>query len=238
VFVVVTCFFFEKLYLLAKSEFREEREFVRSVMDADEVDRRMIAYDIHDAVIPLIAAAGMQLDVSLSELEGSSQAELLTETRQLLSRSLVETRRILGGLRSPVLDELGIAAAIETLAADFRRLNSARVLVSTNLGEERFPTNLETAVFRICQEALTNAAKHSQATEVNIDLMQLEDRLILTVRDNGKGFRESADARQFGLRGIRQRARFAGGEARVESSPGEGTLVSAEFAMAAEPVTA
>ena len=155
------------------------------------------------------------------------------ETLRLLQAAAEESRRLIGGLRPPALDELGIVEAVESLVDDARD-EIGDVSFSHSLPGDRLPPQLETSVFRIVQEAISNARKHAHARHLRIDLTRSADRVRIRVADDGRGFDPArVPTERYGLEGIRQRARLLGGEPRITSAPGAGATI--EVALPVPP---
>ncbi len=218
----------------ADQALRQERAFLQRLVEVHERERSLFAYEIHDGVMSRITAA-------LLHLEASEAGRLLTppkraefeESTRLLEIAGGEARRLISGLRPPILDEAGIVAAIEYLVNEHRsQLTDVAFTHQTQF--DRLAPPLENAVFRLVQEALTNVCRHSGARRASVELAQTGDRLRITVRDWGMGFDPLATSEShFGLQGIRERARLLGGSARIESEPGAGTTITAEFPLPA-----
>ena len=151
----------------------------------------------------------------------------------LIRESVDEARRLIGGLRPPILDESGIVAAIEYLCSDHRQSGESQIEFVHQVQFHRLTAPLEVALFRIVQECLTNACRYSQSPKIRVELSQLEDRVRLTVQDWGVGFDpQEVKGERFGLRGIRERVRLLGGTADINSAPGEGTTITVELPLA------
>jgi signal transduction histidine kinase len=134
-----------------------------------------------------------------------------------------------------ILDESGIAAAIDYLVCENTQRGGPRIEFRDNLGDDRFAPSLEVAVFRIVQEALTNARRHGRCDRVRIDLSRLDGTIRVEVRDWGVGFDPATvTENQFGLEGIRERARLLGGRANIDAAPGKGTCVMVELPIVKE----
>ncbi len=143
-----------------------------------------------------------------------------------------EARRLIGGLRPPILDESGIVAAIEYLCSERRQSGQSQIEFVVRVQFHRLAAPLEVALFRIVQECLTNACRHSQSPKIRVELSQLENRVRLTVQDWGVGFDpQEVKGERFGLRGIRERVRLLGGAADINSSPGKGTIITVELPL-------
>lgn len=210
-----------------EEDLRREQQLLRRLLDVHERERKLIAYDIHDGLVQLMTGALMHLEAGQAVLEqdaARAQTELQRSTL-LLRNAVDEARRMISGLRPPVLDESGLVAAVEYLANETRRAG-LEVDVHHELHFHRLPAALESAVFRIVQEALTNVRRHSRSARASIELVQSQDQLCIEVRDWGVGFDPRAvRADANGLMGIRQRARLLGGSSTIETAPGAGTRV-------------
>jgi PAS domain S-box-containing protein len=209
----------------------QEQELLRKLLDLHERDRQLVAYEIHDGLAQEMAAALMHLEafhhVAAERLDGGEFDRGLA----LLREAVEEARRLISGLRPPVLDELGIVAAIDYLINEARAdVPEIRFVHRTNFG--RLAPPLESAIFRIVQEALSNIRKHSGSRRARVELFELGQHLRLVVRDWGKGFDPAEiGQRRFGLRGIRERARLLGATVVVDSRPGEGTTLVLDFPL-------
>jgi signal transduction histidine kinase len=149
----------------------------------------------------------------------------LDEGLRLLSAAVAEARRLIAGLRPPALDELGIEDAIESLVAEARG-DIPRVAFTRRLSGARLPPELETNIFRIVQEALTNVRRHAAAGSAEVTLERTATHVSVRVRDDGRGFDPAAVPEdRFGLEGLRQRCRLMGGEPRITTAPGRGTTI-------------
>jgi signal transduction histidine kinase len=142
---------------------------------------------------------------------------------------LAEARRLISGLRPPILDEQGVVAALEYLVNEARQ-QIPEIIFVNRAAFTRLAAPLEVALFRITQEALTNIRKHSGAKSARVELLQHGDRVRLVIRDFGCGFdHKTVHEERFGLQGIRQRARLLGTAATIDSAPGKGTTVVVDF---------
>jgi len=151
----------------------------------------------------------------------------IRSTQQLASRIIQSVRRISTELRPGILD-LGLAAAVEWQVQEFQARTGIQCELRL-LTQEAFAPDVSTALFRILQEALTNVARHAKATRVEVVKQKLRDRLVLRIRDNGRGF-DPADpsiSKSLGLLGMRERAAILGGQVNVSSAQGKGTAVTA-----------
>src|SRR5215471_6901490 len=204
---------------------------VEKVIMAQEEERRRIAYDVHDGIDQLIVSAKQHVDTA-RELDTRdrerTQGELARASRRL-DAAVVETRRVLQALRPSAIDSLGLAGAMRRALDDAAQDAGWAVHFVDHLGEAQVPAPVETAAFRILQESLLNAARHSQSASVEVELGARRGWLDLAVRDDGVGLSPDASAaagRGLGLTGMRERARLLGGTCLIESRRGGGTAIS------------
>lgn len=144
----------------------------------------------------------------------------------LVHQAHLEARRLISTVRPPIIDQVGVKTAILQLVQEQRRRKGPRIKFDSDVRFDRLPPSLENALYRVAQEALTNACIHSRSKEVTITLSQEADSIRLEVRDWGVGFdTETVGKEHFGLEGIRQRVRLLGGRLNITSTPGVGTTV-------------
>jgi len=209
---------------------RKEQRALRRLLESHERERKLVAYEIHDGLAQQLAAASMQLQAfQLSrEQDPEEAAKALDAGMALLAQGLAETRRLISGLRPPILDDQGVVPAIEHLVREPGEPERPAVELVVNVRFGRLHPLLENAIFRIVQESLTNAKRHSQSDKVRVGLTQRGRRLHIEVRDWGVGFDPKAvGQRRFGLRGLRERARVLRGRVAIRSTPGKGTRLTA-----------
>lgn len=200
---------------------------LRTLLQQQERERQLVAYEIHDGLAQYVSAAIMHLEAYEAGLpQGPGSEPTITEVLRLLRQASSETRHLIAGLRPPALDELGIVEAINALVAD-ARLEIPEVIFNHTGDGDRLSAEAETAMFRIAQESFTNIRRHTAATKVLITLIrQPGGATMLRISDNGKGFDpDTVTADHFGLEGIRQRAHLLGGTVRVISQPDAGTII-------------
>jgi signal transduction histidine kinase len=208
------------------------------VITAQEDERKRIARELHDETSQGLAVLAMGIEAAQDTLR-SGKLPRLEEVKALAVRTLEDVHRLILDLRPSVLDDLGLLSAIRWYAE--RHLESRGLSVRCEFGEmRRLPPELETALFRICQETMSNVARHAQATAVLIQVGIEGDEVVVEIEDDGQGFDQDAAARQegrrpWGLMGIRERAEILGGVARVESAPGQGTRVEVRIPVPGEP---
>ena len=209
----------------------EPQQPLREWLELSERERQLVAYEIHDGFVQQATGALMHLQAfrELRDRAPEQASKALDLAMASLEEGIREARRLMAGLRPPVLEEAGLVAALDDLARDANRREQAEIEFSHSVQFDRLSPVLETAIFRIAQESLTNACRHSGSEKVQISLAQDGDRVHLEIRDWGIGFApEKVDQSRFGLRGIRERASLLGGRAAIETSPGQGTRVAVE----------
>jgi signal transduction histidine kinase len=211
---------------------RVSRDVVRRVVAAQELERTRLARELHDET----GQALTSILLGLKSLEDARQGEdgraALAEVRNLVVSTLQDVRRLAVELRPAALDDFGLVPALERLAGTFRDQTGMTVDLENRLKNARLPTDVETALYRIVQEALTNVVKHAGAARVSIVLMHRDRSVAVVVEDDGSGF-DPAAAREegLGLVGMRERVGLVGGRLRIESAAGTGTTLVAEVPL-------
>jgi two-component system sensor histidine kinase UhpB len=205
----------------------ERRRSGRLVLRAQEEERRRLARDLHDEVNQALTAILLRLQ-ALSEDAPPQLDEQIAALKTLVNQAMEELLRLARQLRPASLDDLGLIAAIEGQIARFSEQSGIQSVLHHEGAPEALNDDQQTVIYRVVQEALSNAAQHSGATFVDFDLRVFPSHGVeLRVRDNGQGFdaRVSPDGSSIGLAGMAERARLVGGELTVTSSPGAGTRV-------------
>jgi signal transduction histidine kinase len=206
------------LRLRAEEELRRSRERLRelsqSIQIMQEEERIRIAREVHDELGQLLTAIKMDMSILRSRVDAHSELEQrIGSTVDLVNSTIKTVQRITSELRPSVLDNLGLAAAIEWQAREFE--SRSGVHCTMNIPDEYLPVSSETAtaVFRIFQETITNVGRHADASDVEITLEERQNSLVLEVRDNGVGLAPGALERpqSFGVMGMRERAKLVGG---------------------------
>jgi signal transduction histidine kinase len=210
----------------AEESLLKEQQYLRHLLDLQDRDRRMVGYEIHDGLVQQLAAAIMQFQIFGAVAEQKAKEARATFERGvgMLNECMREARRLINDLRSPILDEFGLVAAVEDLIAQDGAPKKPEIDFVHQLGRERLEPSLENVIFRIVQESLTNARRYSQSARVLVRLTQRNRYIRVEVQDWGIGF----DPREvghdhFGIQGIRQRARLFGGSATITTALGKGT---------------
>jgi PAS domain S-box-containing protein len=213
--------------LRASSE--QLRNLTAHLQSVLEQERARISREVHDELGQSLTAVKMDLAWLAGRLPRGNGPMLkrIGSTRQLADSMIQSIRRISTELRPAVLD-LGLAAAVEWQVQDFQARSGIRCKVRL-LTQEVVASNASTAMFRIFQETLTNVARHAKATRAEVVLQKQRDRLVLLIRDNGRGFAEEDPcvSNSLGLLGMRERAAILGGRVNISSAPGRGTTVTA-----------
>jgi PAS domain S-box-containing protein len=218
----------EELLILQREQLRALAERLQLVR---EEDRKRVARDLHDQIGQILTAIKMDMTWitrHLPESEGEVLARL-RESIESINDGVKAVRTICSGLRPGILDDLGLAAAIEWQANDFGSRNDVHCVISVPPVSLHLDGDRATAAFRIFQECLTNVARHAQAKSVRIALSQEDENILLVVEDDGVGFCESGLSNSLGslgLLGMKERAQYCGGDVRISSSPGNGTTVT------------
>ena len=205
-----------------------ERQSLWKMLQASDHERQIISYEIHDGLAQYLAAAGMQFQAYDSLRENLPvEAKKAYETAvELVRLAHAESRRLINEVRHPVIDEAGLETAISHLVHEQRQQGGPKIECHSDVQFGKLPPILENALYRIAQEALTNACKHSKSKRVLVTLVQQGQDVRLEVRDWGIGFdSELAKEGHFGVEGIRQRVRLLGGRLTIESKPDSGTLL-------------
>ena len=207
-------------------------EFAERVIAAQEAERRRLAGDIHDGISQRLISLSYHLDAAADALRDSPEftAGQLVLAREMIDLTLNEARAAISGLRPPVLDDLGLADGLASLA---RSISGVQVVVEAD--ECALPEHVEIALYRIAQEALQNVVKHAGASAAGVELRCDPGLVCLRITDDGSGFHPDATTAGFGLSGMAERAELVGGHLDIRSAPGRGTTVEARVPVAAPP---
>jgi PAS domain S-box-containing protein len=208
------------------------------LQSAREEERIRVAREIHDELGQVLSA--IKIDIALlsekladqeAKLERGSLVQELNSTNKLIDQTIQKMRHIIRELRPEILDHLGLSAAIEWQVQEFQTRTGIECQFDSDIDDARLDLDRATAVFRILQEALTNVARHAQATRVDISLKEEGGTILLEIQDNGRGITEGERSNQksFGILGMRERALAFGGEVQVERATLGGTRVSARI---------
>ncbi|SAL36822.1 multi-sensor signal transduction histidine kinase [Caballeronia choica] len=220
---------------------REElRELSANLQNVREEEKSRIARELHDDLGQQLTALKMDLSSVEAALDDASPpiAEIvgrLHSMRALVDRTVASVRRIAADQRPVMLDDLGLLPAVDWLADDFTNRYGVEVERRIDSGEIAFTPHAATALFRIVQEALTNVARHADATRVTLDMHIEAENVILTITDDGRGSpgTNAQRGKSFGLIGMRERARMLGGSVSVRTAGGEGFAVTVTLPLRA-----
>jgi len=215
-------------------ETRKERNLLNQMLAIYERDRQLVAYEIHDGLVQVTTGVMLQLQAFRERLDEDPENawQAFDAALSLLKQGIDEGRRLIHGLRPPVLNHSGLIIALESLILEQQVLAGLEVKFRHKLPSERLPSPLENAVFRIVQECLTNTIRHSGSSKVEVRLTQQANHVQVKVEDAGVGFDPQKVAPGcLGLEGIRQRARLLGGQALIDGKPGKGTRVTVDLPL-------
>ena len=217
-----------------EEELKNSREYLRNLsmhlQSVREEERTRIAREIHDELGQALTALKIDLSWLNNKLpeERKSLLEKTGSMLKLIDSTIQTVRRISSELRPGILDDFGLAAAIEWQAEEFQNRTGIKCEVNLEPEDIIFDQALSTTIFRIFQEAMTNVARHANATRVKVNLKEEAGMLALEVKDNGKGITEEqiSSPQSFGLIGIRERAYSFEGEVKISGIPDKGTTVT------------
>jgi signal transduction histidine kinase len=208
---------------------RVARDALRRVVEGQELERRRLARELHDETGQALTSILLGLK-QVEEAKTPEEAHQAGATlRELIVQTLQSVRRLAVELRPKALDDFGLVPALERLGEAFSEQTGIAVDVQPNLGPTRLPPEIETALYRIVQEALTNVAKHSGASRVSVVVTRREGLVTAVVEDDGKGFGAGGgEGEGLGLVGMKERVGLLDGRLAIESTEGAGTTVVAE----------
>jgi signal transduction histidine kinase len=207
----------------------ELRKLSQQLVHAQEEERRSLSRELHDQVGQLLTAVRIGIS-NLEEALGSCSEKVsiqIDQTRRIAEQALRSVRDLAMGLRPAMLDDLGLGAALEWQARQHSRLCGVPVSVNLEGSLEDLTDEQRTCIYRVVQEALTNIARHANATDIHVEVLNRDGMLSIIVRDNGKGFDAKQPAKGLGIVGIKERVRQLGGHVSVDSSAGNGTSLVA-----------
>ncbi|MFL5916225.1 MAG: GAF domain-containing protein [Gaiellaceae bacterium] len=212
---------------------RVARESVRRVVQAQELERSRLARELHDETGQALTSILLGLKPLEEALADHPSRDALGDLREQVVGALQDVRRLAVELRPAVLDDFGLVPALERLIDAFAEQSDVRVDFRSALGERRLPSDVETALYRVVQESLTNIVKHANARNISVSLVRRESGVAAVVEDDGAGFdQRTMRAEGIGLLGMRERLALLDGRLEVESRPGAGTTVVAEVPLA------
>lgn len=225
-----------------KERTREVEQLLEKVISAQEDERKRIARELHDDTAQALSGLAMNLKAVEDDLSSDSMRarERLERTRAMTLQTVQNLRKLIFDLRPADLDDLGLVPALRLSAESRLAETGIRLDLDISGMRERLPSHLETCLFRVVQEAITNVAKHAQATSVRIRLERKDHQVEVSVEDNGQGFDvqevlEASDTtRGLGIMGMKERVTLYGGSFGIESAIGRGTRVFARIPIPRE----
>lgn len=217
-----------------RASLMEQRMRMAIKVEAVEEDRRNISRELHDGLGQLLTAAHLNIELVEQHLKNRPDKALddLSRTKSLITRTIHEVRNIAQNLRPAVLDDLGLASALRNLCDEFNQTESLAVRFDEYGLRGPYRPSIEIALYRICQEALSNIAKHAAASEAKVEIYDRETHLLAVIQDNGEGF----DVEKMlniksgsGLLNIKERAELVGGNIQIDSQEHRGTELIVEI---------
>jgi signal transduction histidine kinase len=215
----------------------EQRIRSLAVIEAQENERRRISRELHDGLGQLLSAA--KLNFGMIDFVNSGNKEksgdIVKQVDTIISKAIVEARRIAHDLRPTTLDDFGLIPALRILCQDFCKITGVKVKFQVSPTLERIDPKVEIAIYRIIQESFNNISKYAEASDVSLDLYRKDKKVFVRVKDNGKGFDFQSVTKSkkagggFGLINMKERAELVGGKVEIKSSPGEGTELLLEI---------
>jgi signal transduction histidine kinase len=211
---------------------RVARDALRRVVEGQELERRRLARELHDETGQALTSILLGLRAAEDAADPEAVSGALADLRELVVATLQDVRALAVQLRPKALDDFGLVAALERLTQTFSEASGVRVDLEARLGEARLPAEVETTLYRIVQEALTNVVKHAGASNVSILLVRRDGAATLVIEDDGRGFDvDAARADGLGLVGMRERVALHDGRLTLESTPTGGTTLVVEVPL-------
>ena len=211
---------------------RVARDALRRVVSGQELERRRLARELHDETGQALTSILLGLRAVEEAASPDEMRAAASHLRELVVGTLQDVRRLAVQLRPKALDDFGLVAAVERLVQTFSEATAIRVDLEAQLGDERLPAEVETTLYRIVQEALTNIVKHAGASRVSILLVRRSGSATVVIEDDGQGF-DPSELREegMGIIGMRERVELHEGRLTVESTPGSGATLVAEVPL-------
>jgi signal transduction histidine kinase len=198
------------------------------VISAQELERRRLARELHDETGQALTSILLGLKGIEEARDGGDVRQATEQLRELVVGTLQDVRRLAVELRPKALDDFGLVPALERLVENFGEQTGMTVQLEARLGPHRLPDEVETALYRITQEALTNVVKHARARRVSIVLTRRDGSATAVIEDDGRGIGDADDTEGLGLLGMRERLELINGKLSIESSEETGTAIVAE----------
>jgi signal transduction histidine kinase len=207
---------------------RVAQDALRRAVEGQELERRRLARELHDETGQALTSIllGLRALEEAKNREGTKAA--VRALRELVVATLQDVRRLAVELRPTALDDFGLTAALERLADNFSEQSGIAIELEAGLGHERLPSDIETVLYRLVQEALTNVVKHAHAQHVSIVVRRKEGVVTAVIEDDGRGFEDGKGEGGLGLVGMRERVALVNGRFRIESAANAGTTLLVE----------
>lgn len=207
---------------------RSLKELAHKTVMFQEDEKKHLASELHDGINQLLVSSKCHLELLASKIDDATLKQHLIQSQNSLMTAINEVRHISHNLRPSALDDIGLEAALNTLLQDFKSHSGVRTEASLTTNSGRLQSEVATTLYRVAQESLTNIEKHAHAKQVTVILQQMGNMLQLIIRDDGVGFDVNVTLRRsgIGLRNMRERVEFIGGELDIESEPGFGTEIT------------
>jgi signal transduction histidine kinase len=211
---------------------RVARDSLRRVVAAQELERRRLSRELHDETAQTLTSVLLGLQAIAEAPEADRVAAETERLRELVTQALRDVRRLAVELRPKALDDFGLVPALKRLGSGFSEQTGIRVEVESYLDEDRLPSEIETALYRIVQESLTNVVKHARAGSVSVLVTRKSGSVIAVIEDDGRGFDAGAGRDEgLGLVGMEERVALLDGRLQIESREGAGTTIVAEVPL-------
>lgn len=222
---------------------RQARQLAIRLVQAQEEERQRLARELHDEVGQMLTGIKLHLAVLDNTIssEQSQLHQLVAEGQALVKTTMEEVRRMVMDLRPTLLDDLGLIPALDSYLENFTERTGLLVQAQLTLGTARLPAAMETALYRIFQEALTNVVRHAAARQVQVTLKIVDSQLLASIEDDGRGFDPTARLRDawreghMGIVGIRERVTLFNGSLELTSAPGKGTQLTISLPLPSDP---
>lgn len=207
---------------------RSLKELAHKTVMFQEDEKKHLARELHDGINQLLVSSKCHLELLGGKLENEELRQHFSKSQQSLLTAINEVRHISHKLRPSALDDIGLQAALNSLLQDFKAHSGVDVEMSLSTQQGKLKSEIATTLYRVAQESLNNIEKHAQARRVSVILQQMGNMLQLIIRDDGVGFDVASALRQngIGLRNMRERVEFIGGDFELSSEPGFGTEIT------------
>jgi two-component system sensor histidine kinase DegS len=216
-----------------------KQDYSLRIIEAQEEERKRLSREIHDGPAQMMANVLLRSDLierTYREKGPELAFQEIKSLKEMVRDALTEVRRIIYDLRPMALDDLGLVPTLKKYIETTEDYNKGtKLYFQSNGNEVRLPSNYETAIFRLVQEAITNAVRHGKASKIEVKVEWLKNHVTLIVKDNGSGFDQSIVKNQsFGLLGMKERIELVDGEFFINSSPGNGTVLMFQIPLETE----